>query len=277
MSAAPLWAKIDSGFFGNRKILRAGRNGRDVFLAVLLMNTARGSTGSIPSADLEPWYLARYLGIAEAEVQDGINRAITADLISLRDGVVSIVGWDQEWARRPKTDAERSKSYRNRHAVNVTRHGESESSRIDREIDRERDPRDAAGSLSQGSIRSAKDKRVSDEAQTLPASWEPSAEAISMASTLGLDVTHEAANFRDHHADKGTLIRDADALFRKWLRGSKDKGKHKPPKAGATTTKPRTYRTTTVLGTVIEYDENGEPIGRNGVKQHDGDSPKENK
>lgn len=278
-----VFAKLDPGFFWNRKILRAGRNGRDVFLAALCMNAARGALGWIPLADFEPAYLAHVLGISVDDASEGVARALAADLVSVDDDRVTIVGWAIEWARRAKTGAERAAAHRERKRSQS--HTSDEASRDERYASREsngvtdqRDQRDQreesaryardslsaspggspgdsrsestgaearrgttgsrSGSRRGAASRTGQSSRSATES-ALPGDWSPPDELRHLALQLGCDFAHELAAFRAHHRATGHRCVDWDARFEKWLRGSRDKGKHKPPKPGAYTTESR--------------------------------------
>lgn len=55
----------------------------------------------------------------------------------------------------------------------------------------------------------------------LPSSWSPSDNHQSLASSLGVDLSVEAAQFADFHQAKGSKFKDWDAAFRTWLRNAK--------------------------------------------------------
>ena len=249
MSAAMrrIFAKLDPGFFRNRKIMKAGRNGRDLFLHVLCMNADHGAPGFIGVGDIEPWYVSHHIGISEAEAQDGVTKAVTAGLIEIREGRVTILGWDSDWSRLPKTDAQRARNYRDkqrvgessreRHEDNVTARDVSRPSPIRSDqirSEESRAARDAPDSHASGSdpkseARTAGRKKASQQgSQSLESDWEPSAEGAHLAEKLEVDLEHEAAQFRDHVKGEGWTSRDWDATFRKWLRGSRDRGKTPP-------------------------------------------------
>lgn len=101
------WAKVASDLDANPKVRKAGRAGREVFLFVLRRNAALDLGGRLPVMHVESWYLADQLMMTEQEASHGLSRAVTAGLLRLDDGFVSIVGWDDEWSKRPLTEAER--------------------------------------------------------------------------------------------------------------------------------------------------------------------------
>lgn len=233
-----IFAKLDPGFFNNRKILRAGRDGRDVFLAVLCINAGRGGPGWIPGGDLEPWYMAHYLGITQEQARSGIEAVLAAELVALEevDGVtrVTIVGWSEDWSRRAKTDAERAHDYRERKKPKLVENQDpSQPSRDDvttksRVTDQRR-----------GEER--RERSDSPSASLLPGDWKPDAAAAQLAKDLELDVRGEASKFADRMRSGERKSADWHAEFRNWLRRGAEfqerNGKRKP-KPGATKSAP---------------------------------------
>ncbi len=109
------FAKLAGDFHRSRKIRKAGRNGREVFLWVLCQNALHDRDGWIPLADLDDTaYVSDELQCDVRDVRDGVTAARDADLIRIDGDRVIIVGWDEDWSRRALTDAERSAKYRNR-------------------------------------------------------------------------------------------------------------------------------------------------------------------
>jgi very-short-patch-repair endonuclease len=99
---AQQWCKVASDLDTSPKIRRAGRNGREVFLFVLRRNARAGNStpGQVSAKFLEPWYLADQLMMPEFDAAAGVEAAIRANLIAIRDDVCVIVGWnDDEWGR----------------------------------------------------------------------------------------------------------------------------------------------------------------------------------
>lgn len=110
MSAA--WSKISADFFGHPKIIKAGRDGRDVFLFCICRNSALEKDGFIPDEYLEPSYLAHQLNIDETVACNGLKRCIVSSLLVKVDGGFQIKGWDPlEWGRG-KSSTERVRKYR---------------------------------------------------------------------------------------------------------------------------------------------------------------------
>lgn len=238
------WFKKDISFFSNRKIMKAGRDGRDVFEAVLCMNAQRGSHGFIPIADWDANYIARFVGdISVTEAGNGMTRAIEASLVRVDGDCVRIVGWTVEWGTTNKTRAEIQKDYREREKERYSTGNDAlpDESLVtarerDREKERERDARNA-DSLSLGGSEGPTVAR--DTAHPLPDGWRPAPEHTQLAQQLGCDLAHELAAFRAHNRATGQRFVDWNARFEKWLRGSRDKGKRKPPKPGAYAPQPK--------------------------------------
>lgn len=303
------WFKFDAHFFSNRKIIRAGRDGRDVFVFVLCQNSNRGGEGWIPASDLEPWYLAHQLRVSEQEAESGVTSAVTAGLIAFADDRVEIVGWDEDWKVRGKSRAEIQKDYRQRKKLRdgggderYQRYGNAlpESYALpDREIDRERERGNATAASQPGSLSGRGSEQEPDTAagsgsgksgqraakatsaargaaqrsgQRALADWQPTSAAAAIAHELGLDHAHELAQFRLDAAAHGKTFANADAAFEKWLRGSRDKGKHvkSQRKQGAYTTAPKPLRVRTELGTWLEEGPDGELRPVADPSAHDG-------
>lgn len=121
MTKAPekiAYCQVDANLDTNPKIRKAGRDGRDIF-EFLLRRVALGRTaGSVPLKYIECWYLADMLMMSEDEARNGIARAVDAGLIGIdqEGGVVRLLGWTEEWGRRPKEGKERQAEYRAKHA-----------------------------------------------------------------------------------------------------------------------------------------------------------------
>ncbi len=115
------FAKIDCNFHSNRKAMRAGRIGREVYIFVLCINATRGSLGEFPAEDLDYWYVAKQLEMTEEEARQGVDACTRERLIEIEDGLVRIVGWSNEYSKYPMGAAEKQKRYRerskNRHLI----------------------------------------------------------------------------------------------------------------------------------------------------------------
>lgn len=118
------FAKIDCNFHSNRKAMKAGRLGREVYIFVLCINAQRGALGEFPAEDLDPWYVSRQLQMEEDEASEGIQRCIQERLIEIDDGLVRIVGWTDDYAKYPLGAAEKQKRYRDRHSKRTVKGSE---------------------------------------------------------------------------------------------------------------------------------------------------------
>jgi hypothetical protein len=106
------WAKMSSELDINPKVRKAGRDGREVFLFLVRRNAALDMGGRIPSSYLDADYLAEQLMMSRDEASNGLSRAVTAALLTIEEGFAMLVGWDDEWAKRPLTNAERQEKSR---------------------------------------------------------------------------------------------------------------------------------------------------------------------
>lgn len=268
-----VFAKLDPGFFNNRKIRRAGRNGRDVYLYVLCQNAARGGKGWIPIGEIEDVeHVAEQTQLTEAEVRDGIARACNAGLVTCNGTLVMINGWDEDWARRAATNAERQADWRKRNSSSndssVTRNGKITRNGSEERRGEEREARvtreDSLSGVSDSEQSEQSQESAADRAgrgarsrrqHELPADWKPTPAAIDLAQSLGLDVQHEAQQFRLDAKQHGKTFADHDAAFEKFFRGSRDVGRARP-KVLAPSRKPRRSRLED--GRVVELDDDGE-------------------
>lgn len=235
------FAKMDADLDSHPKIRKAGRLGREVFLFVLRQNAVLDRVGRVPASRVEPWYLADRLMMTEAEAETGLVKALAAGLI-VRDGdAVSIIGWTDEWAKAPLSDAERQKRKRDkidtvknpadlrenvtdRHGVTVTprdcheNHG-SEEKRSEEKRGEDPYARSCATVVApplklEAPALKVKRKRA---AVAMSADWIPNVAHTAKALAAGLDCAAEAERFRDYHAAKGSTFADWDAAFRTWL------------------------------------------------------------
>jgi hypothetical protein len=71
-------------------------------------------------------------------------------------------------------------------------------------------------------------------AHQLPQGFAPTGSHKELAAELHVNLDNELAQFRDHHAAKGSLMKDWDAAFRTWLRNAaKFKSATKPTRSPA--------------------------------------------
>lgn len=239
------YAKMAGSLDSNRKVRKAGRNGREVFLWVMRQVALRDSDGWIPLADVTDFeHVADQLMCSAQDAEDGFNRAVTAALLSVTGDECSVVGWDSDWGRRPKTGAERQREYVARQKQNkslrdlspgsvteapsqMTGDVTSDVNRIEENRREERESRSAsppadppspqAGFRLESSQRATK-ARPRQAKTALPDSWAPDLEATALARTLGVSPDAEVAKMRDWAKAENKTKADWDATFRNWLR-----------------------------------------------------------
>ncbi|MGL4442442.1 MAG: hypothetical protein ACRCU1_02375, partial [Alsobacter sp.] len=107
------WAKMASDLDLDPAIIRAGRNGREVYLLLLRRCALGDSRGFVSARHLDPEVIARILMCSVAEAQDGIDACLRESLVvtdvrDMRDGV-TIVAWEKWNGSRkdPQSVAER--------------------------------------------------------------------------------------------------------------------------------------------------------------------------
>lgn len=263
-----IYSKLDANFFSNQKVIRAGRDGRDVYLHALCQNAQRGAQGWIPIADVEPWYVARQTDLSEDEARNGLQLACNAGLVTCDDERVTICGWDDEWSRQPLTNAERQAKFRTRrkgvtestsHVTdNVTSNGSERSERSERESAL---PRVTSLSGFSDSEPSRGEKRQRASKAPDVATWTPPSKLSDLARDLGVSLETELTNFRLRAREKQHAYATEDALeaaFEKFMRGSRDKGSKKPSVGRG---KRRSFFVDPLTDEQYEVDENGERIG----------------
>lgn len=240
-----VFCQVDAHLDTNPKIRRGGRDARELFLFLLRRVAMLRTNGEVPLKYIEPWYLADQLMCSEDNVRHGTSQAVTVRLIEIdsSQGVVRIVGWSEEWGRRPKSGAERTQKWRanqlegdgavtgNRHASSHVTVGDESDAGEERRGEENRVERsdspgladlkakvDAAGGET-GRKRNQKARKQA--AFPLPSEWAPKEHERQLAREFGQNCDEEAADFRNHHKAKGSLFVDWDAAFNKWLRNSK--------------------------------------------------------
>lgn len=115
------FAKVAGNLHQNRKVRRAGRAAREVFVFALCQNALHDGDGTFAASDFTDFeYLADQLVTEVTDVRYGFERAIEFGLLAISGDRVVICGWDDDWSRRPLTNAERQAKYRSAHKVGVT-------------------------------------------------------------------------------------------------------------------------------------------------------------
>lgn len=109
------WAPIDVDFLTNGRIMAAGRNGRDVYLALVLLHKKLGGDGVIKAGDMPAARpLAAQLQCSAADVREGLAACADPEVGLIQvssNGDVSLLGWCDKW-RGPKTSTERVRTFR---------------------------------------------------------------------------------------------------------------------------------------------------------------------
>lgn len=104
------WAKIAANLHRNPKIRKAGRDARDVFTLMLLVNSDLKADGEFSDLYADPDYMADTLQCTVEEAERGLKRCETFHLLQVtpatedESGVVRILGWDDEWRIATSTD-----------------------------------------------------------------------------------------------------------------------------------------------------------------------------
>ena len=122
------WAKMATDIHMNPRVHASGRDGREVFMYLLLLHGGRQGQwdGTIPAKSIPSLkVMGGQLQMPEEAVANGL-RACSAPDIALIDvlpnGDIAILGWSDEWRSKAMTDAERAKKYRSFKAVPEKRH-----------------------------------------------------------------------------------------------------------------------------------------------------------
>jgi hypothetical protein len=206
------FAKVAGDIHRNRKVRKAGRLAREVYLWVLCQNALHDRDGWVPLADLQDAaYLADELMCDESDASDGVRHSVTAGLLRINGDRVEIVGWDEDWSRRALSGAERMAKYRERRSSLPSQVTTSDATVTDRHCDAREERR-----------REEREKKKDTRAREgpMPEGWEPNPQHLEQAGKLGVDCSAEADAFRDHHSSKGSRFVDWDAAFRTWLRNA---------------------------------------------------------
>lgn len=209
------WAKIDTALHRNPKVRMAGRDAREVFIFILLANAEQKAGGKLPDYYADPEYLSDSLQCSVDEARNGMKRCETFHLLQVKDGVLTIVGWEPLWGMGSSTDRVRKHRERKKAEAlatgNVTetlqQQGETEKHLDKKRVEEKRVERPAKASPR---------KRASQ----LPANWTPTDKHQTLARELRLNLEAEAEKFRDHAEANGRTQKDWDAAFRLWLKRS---------------------------------------------------------
>lgn len=236
---ARVWCKVSSSLDSHPKIRRAGNLGRQVFEFALRRNAEVDRNGVIPAEHFDPDYLADVLMLTKEQAVSGLSQAVRTGLLARDtsdelDNYV-ICGWDDEWGRRPMTEAERKRNQRasKRTPTSVTNCP-----------DTERDcPDSHAGDQRRGDqIREEEKREIPARRQRaakhrldplwIPADTEANRKAAADAKARGVNLEQELLKLHDWALSSGKTGVDWDARWRNWLRESRPNGAQRmPPKS----------------------------------------------
>lgn len=232
------WCKVSSSLDSHPKIRKAGNLGRQVFEFCLRRNAELDRGGSIPDDHLEPEYLAQVLMLSSDDAATGVSRCVTVGLLvrDTRNYVIS--GWDEEWGKRPLTDAERKRNQRARsdrsttvtksHDVNVTESDGHEchaEKRVQEKRERAEPPDEPAIAAQPTEPSATKPPRAAPRRALDPAWTPPRSDSIldaeRAATARGVDIGFELEQMRDWAAGNAIKKADWDATWRGWIRRAK--------------------------------------------------------
>lgn len=216
------WVKLDDDFFSNPKVLRAGRDARDLYLAALCFCNRGLTDGFVPAEAL------RRLGV-DADVDD-VMAAVTA-LCTVGLWRPEATGYriHQYLDYQPSAEAvtakreaaaERMRSVRSREV----RANKSRTSRevrstptqpqpvpIPHPYDGENAPLPPADGG--GAAKAKRPTRIDPD-------WEPDAALLAWCAGKRFgqaEIAEQAERFRDHYVAKGEARADWSASFRNWM------------------------------------------------------------
>lgn len=239
---SPLYTKVDCALDMNPKIRKAGRAGREVFLFLLRRNRMLDARGFVPPMNVDPDYLADQLMMDRNDALQGVTACCNAKLITVTHENVAIIGWSDEWAREPMSNAERQADFRRKkkeaklladsanssvtdsNDANVTRNG----SNVRKE--KKREEKNIYAASPQSEAKSASRKKP---ARALPDDWKPTQAHAELAGELGINLATEAIRFRTDCEAKGRTYANHDAAFSNWLRSPYQKQNAGAGKAAA--------------------------------------------
>src|ERR1051325_11416005 len=197
------WAKMASNLDSHPKIRRAGRDGGEVFLFVLRRNAELDLGGLIPKIHLEPWYVAYELMCDEVTARNGLALCVTAGLLAETETCFVISGWDDVWAKRPMTPAERQERFREKSKALLEDKPDTEPevTKSNGAVVTERDSNvleERRGEERERQTGTKPKRNARGISSPLPSDWTPTSEHIELARSRGLDVANEAAKFKAH-------------------------------------------------------------------------------
>ena len=218
--AKEVFAQMCAALDSNRKIMKAGRDGRDVFLWVLRQIALRASEGWIPAREVQDAeWLSRVLMCKPKEARDGLTRALEAELLAIDGDRCIAVGWTPSHGRTSQSGAERQARYKDRKRPETVTTGDAQvtaPSPGDAEVT-------AGDEVTQGRKEGRKKGTKERTSPTrLPADWGPNDGHRAKCVELGVNCIDQAERFRLHHGSKGTEFVDWSLAFHTWIRNTKD-------------------------------------------------------
>jgi hypothetical protein len=245
------WCKVSASLDSHPRIRRAGNLGRQVFEFALRRNAEVDQNGVISADHFDPDYLADVLMLTTEQAAEGVSRCVRTGLL-VQDGHDFVIrGWDDDWGKRPMTEAERKRNQRARSRedsssssmsrkcpdVDVTKRDCPDShtgeERRGEEIRERAVAENPAPSLTlvPDTVPTPKATRPRKAAVQLPEDWKPSESAATRAAELdasrrGVSVELELAKLADWARAKGETCKDWEARWRNWLRSAR------PPTSG---------------------------------------------
>jgi len=236
---ARLWCKVSATLDTHPKIRRTGNLGRQVFEFALRRNAEVDRNGVIPADHFESDYLADVLMLTKDQALSGLSQCVRTGLLArdisdTADNYV-ICGWDDEWGKRPMTEAERKRNQRasKRNSTTVTNCPEAERDCPDSHTGEER----RGEEIRREEIREnrAPKQRAKHKLDPLwiPADSEPNRKAAADATARGVNVDQELLKLHDWALSSGKPGADWDARWRNWLREARPliNGDRRPAKA----------------------------------------------
>lgn len=231
------WCKVSASLDSHPKIRRAGNLGRQVFEFTLRRNAELDRNGIVPSDHLESEYLADVLMLTKEQAVSGLSQCVRTGLLARDNGNFVICGWDDEWGKRPMTEAERKRNQR------ANRPNSTSVTKCHDAIVTERDSPECHGSEERrGEEIRREEKRVETPTRKraakhqldplwLPADSEPNRRAVESARARGVDPAQEILKLHDWALAKAATGADWDARWRLWLRSAQPSRRpYAPPK-----------------------------------------------
>jgi hypothetical protein len=204
------WFRFHADALNNPKVQRLHPQVFRAWVNILCIACER--SGTIPNVP----DLAFLLRADEEFTQKAINTLLTARLIEKRGDVYAPHDWDEHQYRKASDDPERVKErvtrYRALRNAGVTR--PDTDTDTETETDTEKEPPVAIATSPRGGKRAT--TKIPDDFEVTP-------DLREQAVTYGVppeQIAFETEKWRDHHAAKGDVVKDAAASWRTWMRNA---------------------------------------------------------